>query len=229
MDYPVWKKKSKTPQFLAFHKAHQLDAPKVPSTSSPLISAVSTTTAASAVAAPSSQTTLASGGSQTPQHRVPIGGTTATLTSGGGARMSSGAGQQRAGVSGAPVGQQQQLPHGAEIKISGVGVTPVAVSTKLPAAVVQLSQQGRLGCTRDTWFFSPICFFFGVWFDKLSHDVCGFWLVLCVTFMFCKMQHFLLLNIYFWFSDGRPVRVRFLLIHVLLTTNLTTTNLTRTP
>lgn len=163
MDYPVWKKKSKTPQFLAFHKAHQLDAPKVPSTSSPLISAVSTTTpasaAAAAVAAPSSQNTLASGGSQTPQHRVPIGGTTATLTSGGGARMSSGAGQQRAGVSGAPVGQQQQLPHGAEIKISGVGVTPVAVSTKLPAAVVQLSQQGRLGCTRDTLFFSPIWFF----------------------------------------------------------------------
>ncbi|XP_058066416.1 helicase domino [Anopheles bellator] len=34
------------------------------------------------------------------------------------------------------------LPQGAEIKISGVGVTPVAVSTTLPAAVAQLSQQG---------------------------------------------------------------------------------------
>lgn len=30
----------------------------------------------------------------------------------------------------------------AEVKISGVGVTPVAVSTTLPAAVAQLSQQG---------------------------------------------------------------------------------------
>lgn len=39
------------------------------------------------------------------------------------------------------VGGQQQ-PHGAEIKIPGVGATPVAVSTTLPAAVVQLSQQG---------------------------------------------------------------------------------------
>lgn len=33
--------------------------------------------------------------------------------------------------------------HGAEIKIPGVGVTPVAVSTQLPAAVAQLSQQGN--------------------------------------------------------------------------------------
>ncbi|XP_039953911.1 helicase domino isoform X1 [Bactrocera tryoni] len=34
------------------------------------------------------------------------------------------------------------LPQGAEIKIPAVGATPVAVSTKLPAAVVQLTQQG---------------------------------------------------------------------------------------
>uniref|UniRef100_A0A182LZ96 Helicase domino n=1 Tax=Anopheles culicifacies TaxID=139723 RepID=A0A182LZ96_9DIPT len=34
------------------------------------------------------------------------------------------------------------LPQGAEIKIPGVGATPVAVSTTLPAAVAQLSQQG---------------------------------------------------------------------------------------
>lgn len=39
--------------------------------------------------------------------------------------------------------QQTNLPHGAEIKIPGVGATPVAVSTTLPAAVVQLSQQGE--------------------------------------------------------------------------------------
>jgi len=36
------------------------------------------------------------------------------------------------------------LPKDAEIKIPGVGVTPVAVSTKLPAAVAQLTQQGDL-------------------------------------------------------------------------------------
>lgn len=43
-----------------------------------------------------------------------------------------------------PIGQSTptHLPHGVEIKITGVGVTPVAVSTTLPAAVAQLSQQG---------------------------------------------------------------------------------------
>lgn len=34
-------------------------------------------------------------------------------------------------------------PPEAEIKIPSVGATPVAVSTKLPAAVVQLTQQGK--------------------------------------------------------------------------------------
>lgn len=35
------------------------------------------------------------------------------------------------------------LPPEAEIKIPAVGATPVAISTKLPAAVVQLTQQGK--------------------------------------------------------------------------------------
>jgi len=35
------------------------------------------------------------------------------------------------------------LPLEAEIKIPAVGATPVAISTKLPAAVVQLTQQGK--------------------------------------------------------------------------------------
>jgi hypothetical protein len=38
----------------------------------------------------------------------------------------------------------QQLPEGAEIKIPGVGSTPIAVSTQLPAAVAQLNQKGQL-------------------------------------------------------------------------------------
>lgn len=42
--------------------------------------------------------------------------------------------------------QTTTLPHGTEIKIPGVGATPVAVSTTLPAAVVQLSQQGKQTC-----------------------------------------------------------------------------------
>jgi hypothetical protein len=38
----------------------------------------------------------------------------------------------------------QQSPEGAEIKIPGVGSTPIAVSTQLPAAVAQLSKKGEL-------------------------------------------------------------------------------------
>lgn len=41
---------------------------------------------------------------------------------------------------------QQSLPEGAEIKIPGVGSTPIAVSTQLPAAVAQLSQKGKFVC-----------------------------------------------------------------------------------
>jgi hypothetical protein len=37
----------------------------------------------------------------------------------------------------------QSLPEGAEIKIPGVGSTPIAISTQLPAAVAQLSQKGE--------------------------------------------------------------------------------------
>lgn len=43
--------------------------------------------------------------------------------------------------------QQQQLPEGAEIKILGVGSTPIAISTQLPAAVAQLSQKGEFSLT----------------------------------------------------------------------------------
>ena len=39
--------------------------------------------------------------------------------------------------------QLSQQPEGAEIKIAGVGSTPIAVSTQLPAAVAQLSQKGE--------------------------------------------------------------------------------------
>lgn len=43
----------------------------------------------------------------------------------------------------------QQQPEGAEIKIPGVGSTPIAVSTQLPAAVAQLTQKGELSCLNN--------------------------------------------------------------------------------
>jgi len=51
---------------------------------------------------------------------------------------------------------QQSLPEGAEIKIPGVGITPIAVSTQLPAAVAQLSQKGE--CSSICW--PSICYCF---------------------------------------------------------------------
>ena len=44
------------------------------------------------------------------------------------------------------INNQSQIatPQEAEIKIPAVGATPVAVSTQLPAAVAQLSQQGEM-------------------------------------------------------------------------------------
>lgn len=56
-------------------------------------------------------------------------------------------------LAGAGATTTTSLPQGAEIKIPGVGATPVAVSTQLPAAVAQLSQQGTAPFHR--WF----CFF----------------------------------------------------------------------
>lgn len=58
------------------------------------------------------------------------------------------------------------LPHGTEIKIPGVGVTPVAVSTQLPAAVAQLNQQGNIQFQFDTETKnSIIILWFGILFE----------------------------------------------------------------
>lgn len=93
MEYPVWRKKANTPQFLNFMKSYRLEPPPLEESSSSSVSAESAAA----------------------QHRAPAIASTHTLAN---------------------------QPLGAEIKIPGVGVTPVAVSTTLPAAVVQLSQQG---------------------------------------------------------------------------------------
>lgn len=51
---------------------------------------------------------------------------------------------------------------GTEIKIIGVGATPIAVSTQLPPAVAQLSQQGKIhfGHYSLDLFVLVICIFF---------------------------------------------------------------------
>ncbi|XP_066594642.1 helicase domino isoform X2 [Prorops nasuta] len=43
-----------------------------------------------------------------------------------------------------PISTVVPLHQGSEVKITGIGVTPVAVTTKLPATVAQLTQQGQV-------------------------------------------------------------------------------------
>lgn len=95
MEYPVWRKKANTPQFLNFMKSYRLEPP-------PLEESVSSVVTDSPTSGSVQNRTLAPASTHTVANQ----------------------------------------PLGAEIKIPGVGVTPVAVSTTLPAAVVQLSQQG---------------------------------------------------------------------------------------
>lgn len=151
MDYPVWKKKSKTPQFLDFLKACQLDPPKVSITSATTTTTSTPTNNSLATAStsnPSSSFTVqaqslaavgVSGGQQQLQHRVLPGGGRMAGVSG---QRSGSSAAAATSASSTPSAAAAGLPHGAEIKIPGVGATPVAVSTTLPAAVVQLSQQG---------------------------------------------------------------------------------------
>lgn len=44
---------------------------------------------------------------------------------------------------------QANQPEGAEIKIPGVGSTPIAISKQLPAAVAQLTQKGELNAPQS--------------------------------------------------------------------------------
>lgn len=97
MEYPGWRKKTNTPQFLNFMKLYRLEPPPLEES----VTSVSTDSLTTASV----------------QHRTSAPTSTHTVSN---------------------------QPLGAEIKIPGVGVTPVAVSTTLPAAVVQLSQQGML-------------------------------------------------------------------------------------
>uniref|UniRef100_A0A336MIX0 CSON001825 protein n=1 Tax=Culicoides sonorensis TaxID=179676 RepID=A0A336MIX0_CULSO len=76
MEYPTWRKKPQTPEFMSFVRAHRLDQSQLDDL---------------------------------------------TLSS---------------------QSQSNSTALGTEVKIPGIGATPVAVSTRLPAAVAQLSQQG---------------------------------------------------------------------------------------
>lgn len=152
MDYPTWKKKPKTPQFVAFNKACQLDAAlKECSENAAAASTNATSTTALPVPVNSPAVGPSSVDADGQQHQqVPsshqqratasnVAATTSRTAAGTFASATTTTQHQRGAAA---------TIAGTEIKIPGVGATPVAVSTTLPAAVVQLSQKGKAGLKR---------------------------------------------------------------------------------
>ncbi|XP_067632561.1 helicase domino isoform X1 [Eurosta solidaginis] len=181
MDYPTWRKKPPTPQFVTFSNAYRLDQ------------LVSEDRAAALVQQQQQQQEkntdniatiigVASGNQLSQQQQqqfktqketqdyltaitdktssqsqistdIATGSNSNSSSSGASIRATQNASNLRTAtttistpnsgsVSGSANASGDVLPQGAEIKIPAVGATPVAVSTKLPASVVQLTQQG---------------------------------------------------------------------------------------
>ncbi|KNC26620.1 Helicase domino, partial [Lucilia cuprina] len=136
----------------------------IQSSSSSSLAAVTSTSATTTSSSTSltANTTLVSNYGRLPssttnkqQQQHPSNATSSTVYSTSSSSSSSTASSASSNANTTPNTQQQTLtatdasgnplpPQGAEIKIPAVGATPVAVSTKLPAAVQQLTQQGHI-------------------------------------------------------------------------------------
>ncbi|XP_065370564.1 helicase domino [Calliphora vicina] len=143
----------------SIHNAnHTTNTQQTNTQSHPTTSLIQTSSAASSSSTTSSSsltanTSLVSNYGRLPSSTTkhPINATSSTVYST--SSSSSSASSSASSTASTPNTQQQALtatdasgnplpPQGAEIKIPAVGATPVAVSTKLPAAVQQLTQQG---------------------------------------------------------------------------------------
>jgi len=122
MDYHSWQKRPPMPPYLHFLRQHRLDPDDdnedltKPLSSISEFSQLSTVTTAATTTTTTTITSIAVAGLSTTTLA------TTTVTSAINSSVQS---------------------QNAEVKISGVGVTPVAISTTLPAAVAQLNQQGK--------------------------------------------------------------------------------------
>ncbi|EZA58517.1 Helicase domino [Ooceraea biroi] len=133
VDYHNWRKRPPTPQYIHFLRQHRLDPDDDDedltmslvtmielSHLSAVTTATTTTTTTTSVTTAVTSTTVAA-----------LSTTISTAASASSSTV--------------------QIPsQSAEVKISGVGVTPVAVSTTLPAAVAQLNQQGGTPLVTDS-------------------------------------------------------------------------------
>ncbi|XP_072747211.1 helicase domino isoform X1 [Anoplolepis gracilipes] len=118
MDYPNWQKRPPTPQYLHFLRQHPLDPDDDDEDlTAPLSSDFSQLSAVTTVATSAVTATI------TTTTTAAVTATLANVTAGS---------------------TMVQIPNqSAEVKISGAGVTPIALSTTLPAAALaQLTQQG---------------------------------------------------------------------------------------
>lgn len=134
MDYHTWRKRSPTPQFVHFLRQHRLDPDdNDEDLTAPLSSEFSQLSAVTTTVATTVATTVTS---------AIVTATTAVTTV----------------TSGSTV---VQIPNQrAEVKIAGAGVTPVAVSTTLPAAALaQLSHQGNYLVITTTRGFNSCRYF----------------------------------------------------------------------
>ncbi|XP_039480990.1 helicase domino isoform X1 [Drosophila santomea] len=171
MDYTAWRKKTPTPQFISYSNANRIDQlihEDKPSTSaaaaaaaqnqkfttqqtdsvdSSLVSGISTgaTKAAPLDSNISNSTVKTNTQSQVPSKIGSITDSSPATTDSSSSSTVPGAATSGAATSTSAASVEASgnvLAVEAEIKIPAVGATPVAISTKLPAAVVQLTQQG---------------------------------------------------------------------------------------
>lgn len=152
MDYPAWKKKPPCPQFVKVSNAYRLDhlvneevtsAAATPTIALPPHAAENIATVIGVSSSPSvkqqpAQAELIKTNTQPKLSPLPTTGQSGLKRK----RSSSTPPNVPNVTSSIPARKGSGLPQGAEIKIPAVGATPVAVSTQLPAAVVQLTQQG---------------------------------------------------------------------------------------
>lgn len=118
MDYHTWRKRSPTPQFVHFLRQHRLDPDDDDEDLTAPLSSIPEFSQLSAVTTTVSTTTTVTSAIVTTTTAV------TTVTSGSSTVV--------------------QIPNQrAEVKIAGAGVTPVAVSTTLPAAALAQLSQGN--------------------------------------------------------------------------------------
>jgi len=118
MDYHTWRKQSPTPKFVNFLRQHQLDPDDDDEDLTAPLSSISEFSQLSAVTTTVTTTTT------TVTSTIVTATTTVTTVTTGSTIV--------------------QIPNQrAEVKIAGAGVTPVAVSTTLPAAALAQLSQGN--------------------------------------------------------------------------------------